>query len=50
MSVLFIEEEHGSYTGIPHPHNGYYAGDFSVPDSGWLLGPVTVCPTSTSAT
>jgi hypothetical protein len=25
-----IEEETGSYTGqIRHPHNGYYAGDFS---------------------
>jgi hypothetical protein len=26
----FIEEESGSYTTrIRHPHNGYYAGDFS---------------------
>ncbi len=26
----FIEEESGSYTNrIRHPHNGYYAGDFS---------------------
>ena len=26
-----IEEETGSYTSTPrkHPHNGYYAGDFS---------------------
>ncbi len=23
-----IEEEHGTYTRTPHPHNGYYAGDF----------------------
>ena len=26
----FIEEDSGSYTTrIRHPHNGYYAGDFS---------------------
>jgi hypothetical protein len=25
-----LEEEHGTYTGRPHRHNGYYAGDFSV--------------------
>ena len=26
----FIEEESGTYTARPrHPHNGYYAGDFS---------------------
>jgi hypothetical protein len=27
---LVIEEESGTYTGRMHPHNGYYAGDFSV--------------------
>jgi hypothetical protein len=27
---LFIEEESGTYTARSlHPHNGYYAGDFS---------------------
>jgi hypothetical protein len=26
---LVIEEESGTYTGRMHPHNGYYAGDFS---------------------
>ena len=27
---LFIETGSGTYTGrIRHPHNGYYAGDFS---------------------
>jgi hypothetical protein len=26
----FVEEEHGTYTGRQHPHNGYYAGDFST--------------------
>ena len=37
----FIEEESGTYTSrYRHPHNGYYAGDFSqmpvtVPD--WRL-------------
>ena len=26
----FVEEESGTYTGSRrHPHNGYYAGDFS---------------------
>ena len=29
-SSRIIEEESGTYTGAPrHPHNGYYAGDFS---------------------
>ena len=27
---LWIEEESGTCTGHLHPHNGYYAGDFSV--------------------
>jgi hypothetical protein len=26
---LSIEEEFGTYTTRRHPHNGYYAGDFS---------------------
>ena len=26
---IFIEQESGTYTGFRHPHNGYYAGDFS---------------------
>ena len=26
---LVIEEESGTCTGYVHPHNGYYAGDFS---------------------
>ena len=26
---LVIEEECGTYAGRAHPHNGYYAGDFS---------------------
>lgn len=26
---LIIEEESGTWTGWIHPHNGYYAGDFS---------------------
>ena len=25
---LIVEEERGTYTRTPHPHNGYYAGDF----------------------
>ena len=29
-ALLFIEEESGTYTAlVRHPHNGYYAGDFS---------------------
>ena len=27
---LVIEEERGTCTGNYHPHNGYYAGDFSM--------------------
>lgn len=27
--ALVIEEESGTYRGHVHPHNGYYAGDFS---------------------
>jgi hypothetical protein len=26
---LIIEEESGTWTGWIHPHDGYYAGDFS---------------------
>ena len=27
---ITVEEERGTYTWVPpHPHNGYYAGDFS---------------------
>ena len=26
----FIEQESGTYTRRKHPHNGYYAGDFSA--------------------
>jgi len=29
MSNFNVEEEHGTYTGRMHSHNGYYAGDFS---------------------
>ncbi|MFL6131739.1 MAG: hypothetical protein ACJ72A_02990 [Nocardioidaceae bacterium] len=29
---LAIEEEQGACTGHYHPHNGYYAGDFSNRD------------------
>ena len=28
-AALMIEEESGTWTGSLHPHNGYYAGDFS---------------------
>lgn len=43
---LVIEEERGTCTGNYHPHNGYYAGDFStsrrdVPETGqgWSSAP-----------
>jgi hypothetical protein len=26
---MVIEEESGTYTARTHPHNGYYAGDFT---------------------
>jgi hypothetical protein len=26
---LIIEEEQGIFARTPHPHNGYYAGDFA---------------------
>lgn len=37
---LIIEEEHGTYVGFVHRHNGYYAGDFSqvASTSGPLAG------------
>ena len=28
-ATRIIEEERGAYVGFVHPHNGYYAGDFS---------------------
>ena len=28
---IFIEQESGTFTRRTHPHNGYYAGDFSTP-------------------
>jgi hypothetical protein len=27
---LLIEEERGTYTGVLHGHNGYYAGTFTT--------------------
>ena len=27
-ATRYIEEEHGTFTGVVHAHNGYYAGDF----------------------
>jgi hypothetical protein len=31
--ALVIEEESGTSRGRVHPHNGYYAGNFSAPAS-----------------
>ena len=36
----FIEQESGTYTPRKHPHNGYYAGDFSVNRPGFSGGSV----------
>ena len=30
-ATIFIEQESGTSRGWVHPHNGYYAGDFSAP-------------------
>ena len=30
MATQVIEEESGTFTHPVHPHNGYYAGDFSA--------------------
>ena len=43
---LVIEEERGTCTGNRHPHNGYYAGDFSTTraasSSSWFTPPADV--------
>ena len=28
-TYLISEQESGTWSGRPHPHNGYYAGDFT---------------------
>jgi len=28
-AALILEQDSGTWTGSIHPHNGYYAGDFS---------------------
>jgi hypothetical protein len=45
-ATIFTEVESGTCSGRVHPHNGYYAGDFStsrrdVPDAaqGWSSAP-----------
>jgi hypothetical protein len=30
-ATIDVVEESGTWTGVVHPHNGYYAGDFSTP-------------------
>jgi hypothetical protein len=32
MSAFLVEEEAGTCSGRLHPHNGYYAGDFTAAD------------------
>ena len=38
--ALVIEEERGTCRGYVHPHNGYYAGDFSSPARPSSLEPI----------
>lgn len=33
-ATIPVETESGTYSGRVHPHNGYYAGDFSTSRSG----------------
>ena len=37
---IFIEQESGTHTRRMHPHNGYYAGDFSMNRPGFSGGSV----------
>jgi hypothetical protein len=32
-ATILVEVETGTCSGRVHPHNGYYAGDFSTPRS-----------------
>ncbi|MGZ5416229.1 MAG: hypothetical protein ACXWDI_03540 [Nocardioides sp.] len=38
---ITIEEERGTFVRSPHPHNGYYAGDFSRLELGSSFHPST---------
>jgi hypothetical protein len=45
-ATIFVEVETGTCSGHVHPHNGYYAGDFSTqrnpapePAQGWSSAP-----------
>ena len=50
---IIIEQESGKYTGRVHPHNGYYAGDFTsrprVLPTTWQTIPTRVNQPSPSA-
>ncbi|MGW1343048.1 hypothetical protein ACWCOV_18495 [Kribbella sp. NPDC002412] len=49
---LIVEIETGTWTGSLHPHNGYYAGDFSdapAPTQTDLDAMTTVCRDLTQA-
>jgi hypothetical protein len=41
---LVVEEERGTCTGYVHPHNGYYAGDFSFRTARTVEVSATVLP------
>ena len=46
---LLIEEESGSSTGRRHPHNGYYAGDFSARTEEAVVLPPAMAPSERAA-
>ena len=41
---LVIEEESGTCSGWVHPHNGYYAGDFSAGRSATVESTLSASP------
>jgi hypothetical protein len=43
-ATIFVEVESGTCSGRVHPHNGYYAGDFST-----QRNPVTATQRGSSA-
>ncbi len=45
---ITVEEERGTYRRSPHPHNGYYAGDFSRLDLAAPFRATTYTTTYTS--
>jgi hypothetical protein len=38
-ATRIVEEDHGTFGGFAHAHNGYYAGDFSRRETRWPTHP-----------